>query len=39
MISGGTVFVETDVSPIYEAQEKILQLERELMQKVKKWKH
>ena len=35
MISGGTVFVETDVSPIYEAQEKILQLERELMQSQK----
>ena len=35
MISGGTVFVETDVSPIYEAQEKILQLEQELMQSQK----
>ena len=35
MISGGTVFVETDVSSIYEAREKILQLERELMQSQK----
>ena len=35
MISCGTVFVETDVSSIYEAQEKILQLERELMQSQK----
>ena len=35
MISGGSVFVETDVSPIYEAQEKVLQLERELMQSQK----
>ena len=29
------MFVETDVSPIYEAQEKVLQLERELMQSQK----
>ena len=35
MISGGSVFVETDVSPIYEAQEKVLQLERELIQSQK----
>ena len=35
MMSGGSVFVETDVSPIYEAQEKVLHLERELMQSQK----
>jgi len=35
MQSGGSVFVETDITPIYEAQEKVLKLERELMQSQK----
>ena len=30
--SGGSVFVETDITPNYEAQEKVLNLERTLMQ-------